>query len=203
MQKPDELDLLQRLVDADPAAPSDFCERYLPLLTADRRWVPAGVRDEHLIEDAAIEAALTFVQQPAAYNPARLPIMSYLRMAARGDLLNLLDRERRHSSRRAPLEAVERSPPPGNDEQAGSDLPDGVSRELLFRRLWEAIPDPVDRQAVQMMLDGVRATAEYARLYGLDGLPPAEQRHEVKRRKDRLDKVMKRLGTRLRGERGG
>jgi hypothetical protein len=199
MREPDDLDLVQRLLDADPAAPSDFCEHFLPLLTADRRWVLAGVRDEQLIEEAAITAVFNFVQHPAAYDPARLGVLSYLRMAARGDLKNALNRERRHAERRAPLEAVELTPPAGNGEQETGELPEGVSQRLLLKRLWQALPDPRDRQAVGMMIDGVRSTAEYARLYGLDGLPPAEQRRAVKRIKDRLDKVMKRLGIKLRG----
>ena len=191
-------DLIQRLRDGDPAAPSEFCERYLPALMENRVWARGSVRDEHILEEAAIQAVLDFVEHPNKYQPARLTVLKYLRMAAAGDLKNLLAKERRHALRRAPLEAVELHPPAGNERQEGAHLPAGVSQELLFRRLREQTPDPRDWQAMQMMIDGVRATADYARIYGLTDLPVVEQRRQVKRHKDRLEKVMKRLGGRLR-----
>ena len=198
---PDEIadDLYHRLCAGDPVAPSEFCERYLPRLMSDRRWVLPGIHDEHMIEDAAIEAVLSFIRHPDRYDPAQLEIMSYLRMAARGDLINLLKKETRHADRRAPIDAVELQPPARNDEHDAPDLPGNVSQELLMRRLREALPDPRDHEAVRLMLDGVRETGAYTRVYGLGNLSLEEQRRQVKRHKDRLDKVMKRLGKRFRG----
>lgn len=198
---PDEIadDLYHRLCAGDPVAPSEFCERYLPRLMSDRRWVLPGIRDEHMIEEAAERAVLSFVQHPERYDPTRSKIMSYLRMAAKGDLINLINRESRHANRRAPIDAVELQPPARNDEHDAPDLPGNVSQELLMRRLREALPDSRDQEAVRLMLDGVRETGAYTRVYGLGNLSLEEQRRQVKRHKDRLDKVMKRLGKRFRG----
>jgi hypothetical protein len=193
-----EAGILERLRAGDVTAPAEFCERYLPRLLADLRWVPPGVRDEHLITDVAIQTTLNFVRNPARYDPARLGLIAYLRMDAAGDIRNLLKSERQRAARLAPLEAVELGSAARKDIEETRDLPDGVTEDLLVRLIHERLPDPRDREAVALMLDGVRETAVYARVFGITHLPTDEQRKEVKRRKDRLDKVLKRLGARLR-----
>src|SRR5262245_2090760 len=119
--------LIQRLRDGDPAAPEEFCDRYLPVLRSDRYWRVAGVRDDHMVVDAAIDAVFDFGQRPHRYDPARKSVLGYLRMAARGNLLNALERERRHTTRRAPLEPVELRVPARNDEQETVDLPNDLT----------------------------------------------------------------------------
>lgn len=197
---PQDADLLRRLREGDPTAPAACCERYLPVLLGDRRWVRADVRDPHLIEEAVHTALLDFVKAPERYDPARLPLLRYLGMAAHNDLLNLLNREQRHGRRRAPLEAVDLLQHAWNDEREEPELPGGMDQKEVEQRLRERLPDERDRTAAAMMLDRVRRSAEYAQLYGLTHLPPEEQRRQVKQIKDRLDKVMKRLGMRARGD---
>ena len=200
MLAPDDADLLHRLRERDPVAPAEFCERFLPVLLADRRWVRGATRDQHVIEEAVHDTLFTFVRRPDAYNPSLSPLISYLRRAARGDLLNILNREGRHAKRRAPLEAVELRPPVGNEQQNPPALPGYVSQELLLRRLRDELPEPRDWEALCLMIDGVREKAVYARLYGLVDLPPAEQARAVKRHKDRVKQRARRLGIRLRHE---
>lgn len=195
-----DAELVRRLRDGDPTAPAEFCEHYLRILLDDQRWVRADVRDLHLIEEAAHTALMDFVKAPERYDPARLPMQRYLGMAAHKDLLNLIEREQRHHRRRADLEAVDLSLRPWNDQQEAPALPREIDRAELEQLLREKLPDERDRQAAAMILEGVRQSEEYARLYGLMHLPIADRRNEVKRIKDRLDKVMKRLGTRIRGD---
>lgn len=194
----DDAELLHRLRARDPIAAAEFCERYLPLLLADRRWFAGRTRDDHLIEEAAHLALFNFVKRPETYDSSQKGILPYLRMAAGGDLLNAIAREQRHARRRAPLEAVELQPVGGNDQQSPPDLPGGVSQELLLHRLREQLPEPRDREAMGMMIDGVRETAAYARLYELDHLPAEQQTRAVKRHKDRLKQRARRLGVRFR-----
>jgi DNA-directed RNA polymerase specialized sigma24 family protein len=200
MTDPADDDLLQRLRDGDAAAPDEFCDRYLAALRSDRRWLISGVRDEHTIDEAAIDALFEFVQRPHRYDPAQLTVMGYLRLAARRNLLNAIARERRHATRRAPLEPVELHPPARNDEQE-VDLPNDLTVPEVLQRLHDLLPDPHDWAAARLIIDGEKPTMTYARIYGIEHLPVAEQRRLVKQHKDRLDKVMKRLGVRLR-ERG-
>jgi DNA-directed RNA polymerase specialized sigma24 family protein len=197
---PDDADLLHRLRQGDPVAPEEFCVRFLPMLLADRRWVRGATRDEHVIEEAVHRALFDFVRRPDRYDSSRSPLISYLRRAARGDLLNLLSREERHRKRRAPLEAVELRPPAGNEEHSPPAVPGAVSQELLLRRLRNELPEPRDWEALCLILDGVKKTAVFARLYGLADLPPAEQARAVKQHKDRVKQRARRLGVRLRHE---
>jgi DNA-directed RNA polymerase specialized sigma24 family protein len=193
----DDADLLHRLRDGDVLAPSQFCERFLPQLLSNRGWAAGLSRDEHLVKDAAIEALFTFVRSPHSYDPARMEILPYLRLAAKRDLLNALARERRHAIRRAPLEAVELHPVAGNDEQEGPELPGGASAEELLQRLRTELPDPRDWEAMCLIMDGVRTYKEFVRVYGLSDLRLAEQRRVIKQHKDRLKKRAMRLGIRF------
>ncbi|MGD9893709.1 MAG: RNA polymerase sigma factor [Dehalococcoidia bacterium] len=200
MSDPDAIDpnLLEHLHAGDLVARAEFCDIYLPKLLVDRRWILPGIRDEHLIQDAAHTALIDFIRRPDRYDPDKLPILQYLRMAAQGDLRNLLAREQRHAMRRTSLDDVELSAPVGNDPQEAPDPPSGISYDLLRRRILEEIPDKRDQQAAQMIMDNIKDTAAYARLYGLTGLSKSEQVREVKRQKDRLKARMKRMGKRLR-----
>src|SRR5262245_31282044 len=96
-----------RLLARDPVAPSELADLYLPPLAAWllRRFPQV---DPHLVEDAATDAALDTAQHPERYDPARLPLGSYLRMAARGDVLNALQKVRRRANGQTSLDAVER-----------------------------------------------------------------------------------------------
>jgi DNA-directed RNA polymerase specialized sigma24 family protein len=199
---PIDPDLLQRLRRRDPVAAEEFCDSYLPRLAQDRRWVPAGVYDQHMVWDAATDAVLEFIETADRYNPARMGILGYLRMAARRNVLNLIAREQRHGSRRAALDPVDLSAVAGNDQQETSNLPEGLTAEAgraFLRRLREKLTNAQDWEAAVMMLDGVRSTEEYARLWGLLHLPAQECRIEVRRRKNRIGKVIERLRREFRG----
>jgi len=50
----------------------------------------------------------------------------------------------------------------------------------------------MDKAELRMMLEKLRPTAAYARILGIEDLPPAEQRRRVKREKDRLGKRLER-----------
>jgi DNA-directed RNA polymerase specialized sigma24 family protein len=193
----DDAGLLDRLRAGDPLAPSQFCERFLPVLLGNRGWAAGLTRDGHAVEQAAHDALLAFVRRPHAYDPSGLALIPYLRNSARCDLLNALKREQRHAQRRAPLEAVELRPPAGNNQQRAADRLGGDTRAALLRRLRAELPDPLDWDAMCLLIDGVRETAVYARLYGLEALPVVEQTRQVKRHKDRLKKRAIRLGVRI------
>lgn len=195
-----EADLLRRLRASDAVASAEACEHFLPLLLGRRGWTRGYALDEHRIESAAHDALFAFVQRPERFDPARLSLLSYLRMAARADLINATERERRHALRRVPIEAVELRDPAGNQGQSEVELPGGLSAAALMRRLHARITDPADRKALARMIDGVRETAPFARIWGLEHLPIEQQRLEVKKNKDRLQKQARRLGRQIRGE---
>lgn len=187
-------------MDRDLTAANDVADAYLETLVV---WL--GDIDARAPEDVRMEAAedaiLALIRRPESYAPERQTLEIYLRMSARGDLRNLLRRERRHGEGRRSWGAVELSPDAGKylgriDDPA---LPLQLAEER--QRVNDAVPESVrrrlsetDQRALDLILQGERRTAVYADLYGLLHLPENEQRGAVKRHKDRLKNVLKRAG---------
>ncbi|SRR5713226_7663726 len=190
-----------RLLAGDPVAPSDLAETYLlPLAAWLLRRFPRV--DPHLVEDAATDALLDTAQHPERYAPARLALASYLRMAARRDLLNALKSAERRAAHHAPLEDVELGGTARNPTTEDRDDP----AEIVARRgdtapgLLAAVRaafDAREQAVIELMLERKRDTRVYARLLGLEHLSAADQAREVKRVKDRLDKRLRRLAPRV------
>ena len=187
-----------RLLRDDPTAPHELLAHYLdPLADWLERRNP-GLGDPHHYTTAAADALIALLKNPRSYDPDRRPLWGYLRMSAQGDLRNLLRAERRHSARRAPLEAVELSLVGGNSEWAGHDDPAHLTLDADER---DAPPPPTvagltpgEERVLALMRAGERKTIAYALALGLDGLPASEQRRAVKRVKDRLQKRLVRGG---------
>src|ERR1700722_19902583 len=81
-----------QLCDLNPTAVADVCRAYLaPLLG----WLTHRFTnvDAHIRQTAVHDALMAYLQNPRSYNPDRSDLAGYLRMAARGDLRNLLERE--------------------------------------------------------------------------------------------------------------
>jgi len=62
----------------------------------------------------------------------------------------------------------------------------------ITARVARYLPEPLDEQFFEMILNGVRETALFALLLGIDDLPVENQRLEVKRRRDRILVSLKR-----------
>lgn len=197
----------QRLLQGDPTAPSEVILAYLePLIRRLRHRFP-DVADETIIHDAVTDALFQYVQSPGQFDPRKSNLSSYLTMAARGDLLNALARERRRTARQVPLEAVAeaalaRNTLRGDDAQEAS-AGDRVAASQLMHCVLQQVPDPRDREMLKLMLAGERKTTRYAGLLEIEHRSEAEQRRIVKRHKDRLKKRLQRLGVRLREETTG
>lgn len=60
----------------------------------------------------------------------------------------------------------------------------------------ERLSDPRDQQILALRLQGERRTEAFAEILGISHLPIEAQRREVKRIKDRIDKILRRHGGR-------
>ncbi|HLH22128.1 MAG TPA: hypothetical protein VK066_06375 [Chloroflexota bacterium] len=198
------LALHQRLLDGDPVASSDLAGAYLDWLAT---WLThVNPHDEpHMCNTAAEDAILGLIKRPEAYNPAKLGLEAYLRMAAKRDLQNLRSRERRHSQHRADLAAVELSPRAGKYLSDADEDPariverreeDMANATELAPRLEAARDGLSDEEAaaLELLRQGKRETPPYAAALGITHLPLAEQRRQVKRVKDKLKKRLERAG---------
>jgi RNA polymerase sigma-70 factor (ECF subfamily) len=188
-----------RLGGDDPVASAEVCQTYLaPLLG----WLGAKYPrlDPHFRQTAAHEALMAYVQRPAGYDPGRGDLGAYLRMAARGDLLNLLRREGRHHNNRSPWPAVEGGEVAGNlsgeDEEPSGKLIKDEEAEACraFLSDVEQRCTEEERRVLRLMVAGERRNAVYAEAIGVTGLALAEQNREVKKVKDRIMKRLTRGG---------
>lgn len=156
--------------------------------------------EPHLPETAAIDSLLTYYQAPQKYDPERVSLFAYLRMAARHDLLNALDKNKRQ---KRPLHNIDEPTIQAQLLEDDAELvalstwldtADLAEQELLHR--FEANLDSTDRQLFLLMLNGVRETEPYAEILQVSDLTLPEQRREVKRTKDRLTKSFSRFVNR-------
>jgi hypothetical protein len=175
----EERQLLAQLLDNVRTASEALAVRYLPLvthaLTRSFPWVEPELRS-----DAAGGALLDLVSRPDRYDPARGGLGAFLRMAARRDLLNLIQREKR-ARRGIPLDSVAEPIDRRNnkrDDELTWDDPRLVAECAAL--------DATEAAALELMRAGVRETATFARRLGLAHLSGDNQTRAVKRVKDRV-----------------
>ncbi len=196
---PSEEELLARLRAGDVTAPSALAETYLPKVA--RTLARAFPADEHLATTAAIDAILNVAQRPEQVDLSKSSLMTYLVMAARGDLRNALATVTRRRRRESSLEAVEVSAlerkihhdDPNADPTAESAIQSADRRppRLDLRRITK---HPTDAAILRAMMEGERRTAIYAEFLGISDLDVSTQRAEVKKVKDRLKLRLRRSG---------
>lgn len=200
----EDVALHRRLLAGDPLAPSDLAVAYLDALAA---WLTAHNPGAHPHEcqTAAADALLSLMKNPAAYKPELRSLQGYLRMAATGDLRNLLKSTSRHTWRSLSFEDVELSGEARKLVQEDSDPADIVARREgetpsviglpALPEVVQAVFTQEEQQVRQLMWRGERSTAVYAAILHIADRPVEEQRREVKRMKDRLKKRLQRAGV--------
>ena len=141
---------------------------------------------------------LNYQNNPFQYNPDKLSLDRYLYMSARGDLLNLLDRNKKDDVLIALPEIVELDEEDSEYKvevpkvSSESDVEAEVFNKLspTWRNLRQLFPDEVDQAMLQLIMDDIRETSYYADILGITDLPAAEQAAIVKRHKDRIKKKL-------------
>ena len=185
---PDEREedqLLTQLYSRDPTAREAIAARFLPLLIRSLARTFSDIESE-LRDTAAEDAILAFVQRPDGFDAVRSRLGSYLRMAARRDLLNTLERERR-ARRGIPLNSVEEPPDHRNetcDDQFTWNHPALTAEVAAF--------DTDEKIALDLMRNGVRRTDTFVARLGLGHLSVQEQVLVIKRLKDRVKRRLTR-----------
>ena len=192
----DLLALHRRLLEGDRVAPAELIEILLPRLVEEmQRKFPKT--DPHLISDGVTDALLDYCAKPVPFDSRRgVPLDRFLAKAGWRNIANLLRGESRRRVREAKFaectleNVVELRPGTGNswhDEQ-----PD-PKQEL--DKLSHLLPNETDRKLFQLKAAGERRTERFAKAMGITHLPIEQQRREVKKAKDRIDKVLERRKT--------
>jgi hypothetical protein len=194
--------LHERLVAGDPTAQARVAEEILPgILETFGRYRIARRSDEQLVTDAVVDAFVDYVERPAAFDPAKLNLPAFLRLAAHRNLLNLREK---HATQRKYEKAVELAHADRNDiweeELIERDERDTllarIPGDTLAEKVASILPELTDQNLCMLMLEGERETSVFAELLGLSGAPE-DVRREVKRHKDRIAKVLGRYRKNL------
>lgn len=190
-----EQDALHRaILRGEPTASARVAEALLDPLVVRLRYDWPRTADDVLFEQAA-DSVMNYLRAPQRYDPSRSALLSYLVMDATGDLHNAYDAaKRRQSVERTGLVELAREQREQADDAYPSDADPADGR--LLDHLRTVCDDDHDWHVLVLMLEEVRATDQFARVLGIEHLPAAEQRDEVKRRKDRLKKRIERGGLR-------
>lgn len=190
-------DLHRRLRAGDPIASAELAELAIHPLAQELRVGRARARDETFAIDAATDAVLDLAKRPDSYDPAVMAVWSYLCMAARRNLANLLLKERRHTGRILRFAAVE-LPTAARNEAPVRPLEEMADAELARKRLAALASGPMnslsseDLAVLRLVADGERDTGRFAAAMGCADRPREEQQRLVKQVKDRLLRRLKR-----------
>lgn len=181
----EERELLNQLGTGTPVAREAVAVRYLPLLT---RFLASRFArtDPDVREGAAHEVLVAFLNGTSGFDPTKGRLGAFLCRAARCDLLNLIERERKHREANR-LHSVAEPAARGNsdhDRERFADHP-RLSAEI-------AAFGPEERAGLDLLLDDTRDTATCAARLGYGHLPAREQTAVVKRVKDRVKKRLAR-----------
>ncbi len=190
----DGLRLYQALLGPVATATLDFARAYQPHLDT---WLQAQYPrvSPDLCEEAVAEALHSLLQKPARFNLNQgTPLLGYLHMSAQRDLLNRLQREKRHAHQELDENCVVLGLSRGNDK--GEEI---EPLEILCRQedeqqrqasiqAFRATLTPQEQRVLDLMLAGERANRVFAECLAVTHLPLAEQATEVQRVKDRIKK---------------
>ncbi len=192
--------LHQRLLSgSSPTVTGEIATEFLPVIIRSLSRVFPNVNDPHLIETAAEEAIIFYLDHPAQFDPARASLFTYLRMRAKGYLLNSLGRQKNSQASQEGGKVVELDGvetvyrvETQDEDDAETALIERESKADIEHRLSEIITDPAEFKVLALMLEGVRETSTFADALGITDQPLAEQARLVKQCKDRIKKAVQR-----------
>jgi hypothetical protein len=209
--EPDQEHLLRlhdELVNGERTAPARMANLVLEPLVRRVRQGVSGI-DEPQVRSTCCQTLARYLRSPEIYEPNRGPLIAWLVLDARGDVLNELTSARgrreivdvatvelRGATGNVFTEAAELRPVEEEalDHADPYDVPTDV---LASIREHAAALSPEDAAMIELMGEGVRETAAYAEVLGITHLPAQEQQAAVKREKDRLTRQLERLRERL------
>jgi RNA polymerase sigma-70 factor, ECF subfamily len=196
-----ENEIHERLLAGDPTAPEELARKYLPLIEphVSARAHSHGIHDQDLINDATVDAVFGYIRHPEKFNQNKSGLLGYLKRAAERDLINVVQKDRRRRRGEELQEDVEVSILARNKSSEIDRIRRGpedetISRIQQQRDLAEVTgaENDRDKSLLRLMAEGERSTSRFAAVLEIADLPIAEQRHIVKRNKDRLKAHLRR-----------
>jgi len=192
----DEAALHERLLATDPVAPVDVFTAFVdPLVAAVQRDLRC---DHDTARDSAIDAVFEYLGSPSTYQQPKGRLSTFLAQITKRRATDRIRSRSAEARREHDFGAVV--------ELWASAPKEGMERAVEARELWQKVEQAVqnerDRAALALILDGERSTDALAQALAIHGFSQPERQREVKRHRDRLVKVLERLGARLRDDEG-
>lgn len=185
--------------EGDPVAINEVVELVLPAIL---RWAWSTYellpRDD--VQDIVHQVLAEICHQPARYNPSLALFTTYVIRLLRLRLADLyaVQREIAEQEENGP-DAYEKLLALPYNDTGTIDEDTRIVREDFFRQLEEHL-EPVERELLQLMREGIKSTKESAAILSRYGLVADEER-DVKNAKARLERKMlfirKTLGYKL------
>ncbi|MBN1147121.1 MAG: hypothetical protein JXA78_07685 [Anaerolineales bacterium] len=195
-------ELHERILQRDVTAFAELCEYALPFLVEFLR-TRFPEQDTPLCETAAIDCLLNYQAKAPQYDPGKISLFAFLRMAARRDTLNAIDKDRRRERRLTDISTasdLQASEQGLMQEQAALDEWLQERTDLSLAEILKVLNEELDdseKGVLLLMLDGVRESKRYSALMGIEHMDEVTQQQAVKRAKDRLVKKLRRFGERI------
>jgi RNA polymerase sigma-70 factor (ECF subfamily) len=187
----EELALHQRVLSGDPVSSADVFQMFMdPIADALRGDLKLSEDDAH---DSGIDALLEYLEQPARFSPGKGRLSSYLMNIAKKRAIDRL-RSRGSSRRREEGYAAVVELQAGNPKE---EMDVAIEANQLWQKVEAAVPDEGDRRAIKLILAGERSTEAFTEAFRITATSALEVRRQVKQRRDRLVKVLQRLGERM------
>ena len=193
-----EREIHNLILSGDDLAFAKFCDAYYELIfnkvESFNKLIAA--EDDTLIADIVTDTFLNYFKTPLRYDPEKQTLEKFLVMDAEGDLKNAWAKRKRQNKKF--INSVELDTENGNsiineDEFTPFDnLINKEAHEILEKKLNELFKNDMDITIASLMLAGERRSEEYAKILQIEHLSVEEQRLEVKKQKDRIDKVIRR-----------
>lgn len=189
-----EIALHQRILAGDPVAPTDLFAQFVdPMMSALQHDLRC---DAENARDSSIDALFDYLRSPATYSPDRGRLGTFLTQIAKHkaiDRIRARSAEARREQEFSSLVEVRESAP--NEKMERS-----VEAQKLWQKIEQVVEDVRDRLALALILDGERSTDALADTLGVKADTPLERQRAVKRHRDRLMKILERVGEKLRDE---
>lgn len=192
-----EREIHRLILLGDDIAFAKFCDEYYELIYEKVLAFNKPIFNEHetLIIDVVTDTFLNYFRDPSRYDPEKQTLERFLIMDAEGDLKNAWEKHKRQTKNN--VRSVELEEKKGNsiqDEELDpvNSLINKEDIEILYKKLKILFTDEKDIEVAHLMLSGERRSSEYARILQIEDRGSEEQKQEIKKQKDRIDKVIRR-----------
>lgn len=192
-----EREIHRLVLSGDDLAFAKFCDEYYEFIYEKVLAFNKIIFNENetLIMDVVTDTFLKYFRNPARYDPEKQTLEKFLIMDAEGDLKNEWEKWKRQNKNLVRSVGFEEK----NGNSIRDEEPDPINNlinkediEILYKKLKILFTDEKDIEIAHLMLAGERRSSEYAKILEIEDRPKDEQRLEIKKQKDRIDKVIRR-----------